>query len=276
MGLGAANLACGLFGGFAVTASDSRTAVNDAMGGRSQLAGVVSAAALALAMLFLSDALSLLPTPALGAILASTAVSLIDLHTLRDLWRISRIEFAFALVSIAGVIVFGVLQGVAIAIGVTLLYLLMRGMKPRDALLGRIPGREGFHKLHRYDKARPLTGLTIYLLQGSLLFFNVDYVKARLEEVIANLAPDTEWLIFNAGAVAHIDTNAVVMLDDIRALAEARGVALVMVELHSEPLDTLVRSGLAAKIGRDRIFDDLEEAVAGFYRRGGPAVSPVS
>jgi sulfate permease, SulP family len=264
LGFGAANVACGLFGGFAVTASDSRTAINDSMGGKTQLAGIVSAAALALAVLFLSDALSLLPTPALGAILASAAVSLIDLRTLRELWRISWIEFVFALISIAGVVVLGVLNGVAIAVGATLLYLLMKDMWPRDAMLGRIPGREGFYKLHRYQNAQPIPGLAIYLLQGNLLFFNADYVKGRLEDVIASLAPGTEWLIFNAGATAQIDSTAAVMLDELHIIAEERGLKFAIVELHLEPLETLVRSGLVAKIGRDMIFDDLEDAVAAF------------
>ena len=174
LGFGAANLASGLFGGFAVTASDSRTAINDLMGGKTQLAAVFSAAALALTVLFLTDALAILPTPALGAVLASAAISLIDLRTLRDLWRISRIEFFFALISIAGALSLGVLQGVIIAVVATLLYLVMQGMTPRDALLGRIPGRDGFYKLHRYPQAEPVPGVVIYLLQGSLLFFNAD------------------------------------------------------------------------------------------------------
>lgn len=277
VGFGAANVASGFFGGFAVTASDSRTAVNDMMGGKTQVAGLVSAAALAISVLFLSDALSLLPTPALGAVLASAAVSLIDLKTLRELWRISRIEFGFAMISIAGVIVLGVLNGVIVAISATLLYIIMKGLKPRDALLGRIPGREGFYKLHRYKDARPIPGLAIYLLQGSLLFFNVDYVQGRIREIVAGLDPNTEWLIFDAGATAQIDSTAVVMLDDVRAFAEEQGLRFGIVELHREPLDTLTRSGVAAKIGADMIFDDLEDAVAAYAdQHGGPSAQRVS
>jgi len=264
VGFGAANVASGLFGGFAVTSSDSRTAINDLMGGKTQLAGIVSAAALALAVLFLSDALALLPTPALGAILASAAISLIDLHTLRELWRISRIEFVFALISIAGVIVLGVLNGVAVAVGATLLYLLMKGLRPRDAMLGRISGRDGFYKLHRHEEAQQIPGLAIYLLQGNLLFFNVDYVKGRIESIFETLAPGTEWFIFDASATAQIDSTAVVMLDDLHTLAEERRLKFGFVELHREPLDTLVRSGVAAKIGSDMIFDDIEDAAAAF------------
>ena len=277
VGFGAANVASGFFGGFAVTASDSRTAVNDMMGGKTQVAGLVSAAALAISVLFLSDALSLLPTPALGAVLASAAVSLIDLKTLRELWRISRIEFGFAMISIAGVIVLGVLNGVIVAISATLLYIIMKGLKPRDALLGRIPGREGFYKLHRYKDARPIPGLAIYLLQGSLLFFNVDYVQGRIREIVAGLDPQTEWLIFDAGATAQIDSTAVVMLDDVRAFAEEQGLRFGIVELHREPLDTLTRSGVATKIGADMIFDDLEDAVAAYAdQRGEPSAQRLS
>jgi len=264
LGFGAANLASGLFGGFAVTASDSRTAINDLMGGKTQLAAVFSAAALALTVLFLTDALALLPAPALGAVLASAAIGLIDLRTLQEVWRISRIEFLFALISIAGALGLGVLKGVVVAIVATLLYLVMQGMKPRDALLGRIPGRDGFYKLHRHKQAEPVPGVVIYLLQGSLLFFNADYVKGRIEDIFAKLGPDTKGFIFDAGASAQIDSTAAAMLDEIRALAEERGMKFAIVELHSEPLEILERSGVLAKIGPAMIFDELEEAVTAF------------
>ena len=264
VGFGAANLASGLFSGFPVTATDSRTAVNDMMGGKTQLAGIVAAAALALTVLFLTDALSVLPTPALGAVLASAALSLIDLRTLRELWRISYVEFLFALISIVGVISVGVLKGVVVAMGATLLYLLMKGLRPRDAMLGRIPGRDGYYKLHRYQEAQPIPGLAIYLLQGNLLFYNADYVKGRLEALISRLAPGTQWLIFDASVAAHIDSTATAALEDACALAKARGVKFGIVELHSEPFETLKRAGVLAKIGDDMIFDALEDVTAAF------------
>jgi SulP family sulfate permease len=261
LGFGAANLASGLFGGFAVTSSDSRTAINDMMGGKTQLAAIVSAAALALTVLFLTDALAVLPTPALGAVLASAAISIIDLQTLRELWKISRIEFSFALISIAGVLGLGVLQGVIVAVCATLLYVLMKEMKPRDALLGRIPGHDGFYKLHRYKQAEPVPGIVIYLLQGSVQFFNVEHVRGRIEEIFATLPADTKAFIFDAGAAAQIDSTAAVMLDDIRALAAERGIEFAIVELHSEPLEVLERAGVVAKIGPSMIFEDMDAAV---------------
>jgi SulP family sulfate permease len=267
VGFGAANVASGLLGGFAVTSSDSRTAVNSMMRGKTQVAALVSAATLILTIVLLSDTLSLLPIPALGAVLASAAISIIDLKTLRELWRVSRVELGFALISIAGVIVLGVLKGMIVAVGATLLYLAMKGMKPRDALMGCIPGREGFHKLHRHPEARPIPGVVIYMLQSSLLFLNGDHVRRRLEEVMDNAPPGTRWLIFDASATVQMDSTAVVVLDDIRALAEARGLKFGIAGLHAEPGETLLRSNVAARVGADMIFDDLESVAAAYAQR---------
>lgn len=270
VGFGAANLASGLFGGFAVTASDSRTAINDMMGGKTQLAAIVSAIALALTVLFLTDALALLPTAALGAILASAAISLMDFKALRDVWKISRVEFGFALISIAGALGLGVLKGVIVAVCATLIYILMKEMKPRDALLGRIPGRDGFYKLHRYKEARPAPGVVIYLLQGSLLFFNVEHIKAHIDEIFAKLEPGVRAFVFDAGATSQIDSTGAAMLEEIRALAAERGLAFAVADLHSEPLEILERSGVVAKIGPSMIFDDVEAAVTALSAHAKP------
>ena len=133
-GFGAANLVSGLFGGFAVTGADSRTAVNDAMGGRTQMVGIVAAAALTLFLVFLTDALAHLPLAALGAVLVSAALDLLDIRELRRLWTVSRAELLFALIAAAGVLLVGVIQGVVIAIAVTFLHLLRKASRPRDAL----------------------------------------------------------------------------------------------------------------------------------------------
>lgn len=268
IGFGAANAAAGLFGGIPVTASDSRTAINTSMGGKTQLAGVVAAVALALAVLFLTDTLRLLPNAALGAILASAAIGLIDVRGLAELWRISRMEFLFAMIGLAGAVSLGVLKGVVIAVAATLLYLLLKGLRPRDALLGRIPGRQGFYKLHRHPDAKPIPGMAICLLQGSLLFFNVDHVKGRLEEIAAQLPSETRWLILDANAIVQIDSTAAAMLDELHDFLAARGIAFGLAELHNEPRRFLTRSGTLARIGSNMIFDDLDDAQKAFAARG--------
>lgn len=264
IGFGAANVAAGLFSGIPVTASDSRTAINTSMGGKTQLAGIVAALALALAVLFLTDTLRVLPSAALGAILASAAIGLIDVRGLAELWRISRMEFLFAMIGLAGAVSLGVLKGVIIAVAATLLYLLLKGLKPRDAMLGRIPGRQGFYKLHRHPDATPIPGMAICLLQGSLLFFNVDYVKGRLEKIETRLPAGTRWLILDASAIVQIDSTAAAMLDDLHESLARHGIALGLAELHNEPHRFLTKSGTLARIGSAMIFDDLEDAQKAF------------
>jgi sulfate permease, SulP family len=266
-GLGAANIASGLFSGFPVTVSDSRTAINMSVGGRSQVSGLVAALALTAALLYLGNALRLLPAPALGAILAAAALSLFDLAGLRQIWRISRMEFAFALIGLWGAVSLGVLSGVVVAVVATLLYVLLKEMRPRDAMLGQIPGRHGFYKLHRSPDAQPIPGLSVCLIQGSLLFFNVDHVKSRLKAIMEQLPDNTQWFVLDASAIAQVDSTAAAMLEEVRTTLADRGIAFGIAELHIEPKDILKRAGLLRTL-ETMIFDDLEDALTAFKERG--------
>ncbi|TJV66943.1 MAG: SulP family inorganic anion transporter, partial [Mesorhizobium sp.] len=264
IGFGAANIGAGLFGAFPVTASDSRTAVNLTVGGRSQVTSIVAAATLIATLLFLGPTLRIIPIPALGAILAATAISLIDLAALRQIWRISRMEFVFAVIAMWGPIGLGVLNGVVIAIGATLVYVLRKLMFPRDAMLGRVPGHDGFYKLHRTPEARQVPGLAVCLIQGSLLFFNTDYVASRLRSIAEELPADTRWLLIDASAISQIDSSAAAMLEELCDELRNRGIRLGVAELHAEARDILVRAGVIERIGSDMVFDILEEAYHAF------------
>lgn len=264
-GFGAANLAAGLFGAFPISASDSRTAVNVTVGGRSQLTSIVAALTLVATVLFLGPALRIMPIPALGAILAATAISLIDVAGLKAVWRISRIEFVFALIAMWGPIGLGVLNGVVIAIGATLVYLLHKLMYPRDAMLGRVSGREGFFKLHRTSDAAPVPGLAICLVQGSLLFFNTDYVQSRILSIADGL-PGTRWFLIDASAIAQIDSSAAAMVDEVRTELDKRGIAFGLAELHAEARAMLARAGVLEHVGQAMVFDSLEEAHDAFIQ----------
>jgi MFS superfamily sulfate permease-like transporter len=266
-GFGAANVASALFSGFPVTVSDSRTAVNLSVGGQTQVAGLMAALVLTVSLLYLGEALKLLPAPALGAILVAAAIGLFDVSGLREIWRVSRTEFVFALIGMWGAVSLGVLAGIVIAVAATLLYVLLKEMVPRDAMLGQIPGQHGFYKLHRAKDARPIPGLAIFLVQGSLLFFSVDHVKARIRAVAEKLPADTRWFVLDASAIAQIDSTAAEMLDDVRKILAERGVALGIAELHIEPKEILQRTGLLEKIGETMVFEDLEDAVTAFEKR---------
>lgn len=265
-GFAAANIAAGLFGAFPVTASDSRTAVNFTVGGRSQIASIAAAATLMAILVFFGDVLRILPIPTLGAVLAATALSLIDLSALRTIWRISRMEFVFAMIALFGPISFGVLEGVVTAIAATLVYILRKTMFPRDALLGRLSGHEGFYKLHRVPAAQPVSGFTIYMVQGSLLFFNTDYVRARLRTVTNKLPTNTRWFVMDASAIAQVDISAATMLDEVFDDLSQRGIALAIAELHFEAREILERAGVLDKIGVSMIFEDLDDALLAFEK----------
>ena len=275
VGFGAADIATGLFGGFPVTASDSRTAINISAGGQTQLAGLAAAATLSATLLFLGDALRLLPVPALGAILASAAIGLIDIKAMRELWKISRIELLFALISMSGAISFGVLKGVVIAIVATLAYLIIQSMHPREALLGRLPGRDGYFKLHHFNDARPVPGLCLVLVQGSLLFLNVDYVRERLLEIARSADPGTRWMVIDAGAVVQVDSTAAAMLLDLHEELATLGIKLGLAELHAETRRLLQAAGVLAAIGEDMVFDTMADVEPAFDRLGRTACEGV-
>jgi sulfate permease, SulP family len=263
-GFGAANILSGLFGGFPVTASDSRTAVNFAVGGRTQLVGLIAAAALAAIVLYVAGALAYLPVATLGAILISAAIDLIDVRELQALLRISRLEFCFALITMIGVVVVGVLQGVFIAIAATLLHLLWTSAHPRLALLGSIAGSAGLYKLHRYPAARPIPGLTIVVLQSALVFFNADFVKQRLLKIAHATRGTDRWFILDAAAVNTLDSTGIAALEKVRAELAENGVSFGIADLNSRARRFIDQSGMADCIGTGMIFASAEAAVAAF------------
>lgn len=261
VGLGAANIAPGFFGSFPVSVSDSRTAINLSTGGVSQASGLVSAAALIAVLVFLHGALRILPIPALAAILTMAAISLIDIPELKKIWRISRMEFVFALIAMWGAISFGVLNGVIVAIVATFVYLLRQTMFPRDGLLGRIAGRHGFFDLQRYPEARPVPGAAVFAVQGSILFYNADYVRIRLISVVKELPADTKCLVLDASAITQIDSTGATALEAVAELLAKRNIIFAFADLSDESRAILERAGVIKTVGAENIFNGREEAL---------------
>ena len=156
--LGACNIAAGLSQGFAVTGADSRTAVSDAMGGKTQVTGLVAAAAMAVVLLFFTGPLQYLPGRALGAVLISAALGLFDWRALVRLYRIREGEFLVCVAAMLGVVTLGALQGIGLAVALAMLVLLIRSSRPADAVLGRVEGLQGFHDLASHEGATACPG----------------------------------------------------------------------------------------------------------------------
>jgi high affinity sulfate transporter 1 len=259
-GFGAANIAGGLFQGFAVTGAASRTAVALSSGGQSALVGVSAAVSIELVVTVLTRPLALLPDAALGAIILSAAVDLFDVKSLRRLAEISWYEFAFAAVAAAGVIWVGVLQGVFIAVLLTLAHLLRQVSRPRDRVMGRLPGDGELVSTTRYPQAVPPKKIVVFLFEASILFLNGTYFRERAMAALA-AQPDAKWLVIDASAMLHADTGTVDALETLKAALDLEGITLLLGGGHGDFCDILQRSGLVELIGRDRVFATPGEAL---------------
>jgi sulfate permease, SulP family len=167
---------------------------------------------------------------------------------------------------------FGVLRGVAVSVGATLLYAMYVSGNPRDALLGRLPGETVLGKMHLNPQAQPVPGAVIWLFESSVWFFNADAFRRRAREVIEQ-AGDVRWFVLDAEAMTQADADAVEALYELKRILDERGISLLVAGGHGKFREALQRSGLVKKIGPDRIFVSPEQAVEAIerWRQGGPA-----
>lgn len=259
--LGVADLGAGLLQGFAVSGADSRTAVNDSMGGKSQVTSLVTAGLLVLVLLFLTAPLALLPITILAAVLINAALGLFDLQYLRKLRGVSHQEFRLSLMASLGVITVGVLPGVVIAVGLAILQLLVKASKPHDAVLGRMSNADGFYSINNHPQAETLPGLMIYRFESSLLFFNSDYFKSRVRALVNEANPRPRYFLLDAESMPYMDTTGVASLEDVVDELSELGIAFAVVQARGQVRLMLERTGLKQKIGEGNFFSTLESAV---------------
>jgi high affinity sulfate transporter 1 len=267
--LGGANVLGGLFGGFPVSSSSSRTPVAESAGSKTQLTGVVGAVAIALLLLFAPNLLAALPDAALGAVVISAALSLVDVHAFVHLWRARRSEFALAAASFAGVAMLGVIDGIFVAIVLSLLAFLRRAWWPHDAVLGRATGVKGYHDLHYYPQARQVPGLVLYRFDAPLFFANADVFQRRILERVATADPPARWVIVAAEPITDIDTTASDMLIELHDDLAARGVVLAFAELKDFVKDRLRSYGAIERLGPLRTYPTLGTAVDAYVEATG-------
>ena len=261
LALGMANVAAGVFHGFPVSSSGSRTVIGDAMGSRSQLYSLVAMVSVLLTMLFLSPVLAMFPRAALGAVVIYAATRLVDIAELRRIARFRRSELVLSLATTGAVLVFGVLYGVGVAIALSILDLLRRIAKPHDGILGYVPGVAGMHDVDDYAAGRQVPGLVVYRYDSPLFFANAEDFKTRALAAVDH-APDTvEWFLLNAEANIEVDLTAVDALDELRRILSERGIVFAMARVKRELRDLLNGAGFVEKVGDERIFMTLPTAV---------------
>jgi MFS superfamily sulfate permease-like transporter len=268
VGLGSANLAAGLFQGFPISSSSSRTPVAEAAGARTQLTGVVGALAVAVILLWAPSLLKHVPSAALAGVVISSAIGLFELNDLGRLFRIQRWEFWLSVVCFAGVAVFGAIQGVFIAVVMAVLEFLWDGWRPHFAVLGRVEGVRGFHDISRYPDARQIPGLVLFRWDAPLFFANAELFKDRVLDAVASAPTAVRWLVVAAEPVTSVDVTASDALVELDEALRKAGVKLVFAELKDPVKDKLRRFGIYETFGDAFFFPTVHAAVDAF--QGGP------
>ncbi len=251
IGLGAANIGAALTGGFPVTGSLSRSAVNFAAGANTQLASIITAALLALALVAPTGWLALLPLPVLAATIIVAVLGMLDLDTLRTAWRYDRADALALLATAGGVLGLGVESGVIIGLMLSMGAIIWRASRPHIAVLGRIAGTEHFRNITRYA-AGTTPDLLMLRIDAGLFFANVEPVRARIDEELA-AHPDTRNLVLVLSAVNSIDTSALFGLGELNTMLEGRGIGLHLAEVKGPVMDRLKESTLLDKL-HGRVF----------------------
>jgi SulP family sulfate permease len=265
LALGASNTVVSLFSGFPVSSSASRTAIGRAAGSRTQLHSVIAAIVILAVVEFGHAALAHFPVAALGALVIYAAVRLVNVKAMRQLAAFRRREFLIALVACVGVLVFNILYGVLIAVGISVAELLIRVARPHDAILGEVPGLAGMHNIDDYPNASTIPGLVVYRYDAPLFFANAEDFRRRALAAAHSTDP-LRWFVLNVEANVEVDFTALDALESVRDELTSGGAVFALARVKQDLLVRLRAFGLADKIGDGLLFPTLPTAVNAYRR----------
>jgi len=267
VGIGAANLLAGMFSGFAVSTSSSRTAVAEQSGAKTQLTGVVAGLLVLAMLLFVPGLVRNLPQPALAAIIITAAISLFDTQALRHLWEVRKSEFMLAIICALGVILIGVLEGIVIAVFVAILQFFERFWRPNSAVLGDPKGIPGYHDIERYPDAKQIPGLLMLRWDAPLFFANANIFRKRIRDLVAASDPKPLWVLVAAEPVTDIDVTAADILIDLDLELNEDGIHLVFAELKDPVKDKILDYGLLDTIDSRHFYPTMKRAIKEYKKR---------
>ncbi len=268
IGIGAANIAAGFFQGFPVSTSGSRTAVAWQNGAKTQVTGLVGAAAILLLLLFAPGLLRNLPQPTLAAVVIAASISLADLAGMRRLWKQRKSDFALATAAFLGVALLGVLPGIALAVALSILDVFRRAWRPYEAVLGRVDGMPGYHDTKVHPEVAHLPGLVIYRFDSPLFFANANTFRDTVLR-LAEADPRPAWILVAAEPITDIDTTAADMLEDLDLTLNAAGTSLVFAEMKTPVRRKVERYELTNTIDPNHFFHTITEAVRAYRESTG-------
>jgi high affinity sulfate transporter 1 len=273
IGVGAANVAAGFFQGFAVSASSSRTAVAEQSGAKTQIAGVIGAGIVVLLLVAFNGLLADLPNAALAAIVIAAALSLLDVSLLTRIWRFRPSAVLLSLVASAGVILLGVLEGIVVAIVLSILLFFHRNWWPHGEVLGRVAGREGWHSGQGGGDLVELPDTVVFRWEAPLFFANAGIFATQVRALVRERRP--RWVILQCEAITDIDVTAAAMLERLDDELNEQGVHIAFVELRTRLHDLVHDYGLLRTLDRDHFYSTIDDALADIDRsRGGDEPAP--
>jgi high affinity sulfate transporter 1 len=261
IGLGVANLAGGLFQGFPISSSSSRTPVAEASGARTQLTGVVGAVAVAILLVLAPTLLKNLPSSALAAVVIAAAIGLFEFKDLGRIFRIQRWEFWLSIACFVGVAALGVIPGIGIAIALAVIEFLWDGWRPYHAVLGRVDGLRGYHDIKFHPDARRVPGLVLFRWDAPLFFANAELFHQRLLGAVAESPTPVKRIIVAAEPVTSIDVTSADMLDELDQQLRTSGIELRFAEMKSPVQEKLKRFEIFDRFGAPNFFPTLGAAV---------------
>jgi high affinity sulfate transporter 1 len=262
--LGAANLATGFFQGFPISSSSSRTPVAEAAGARTQLTGIVGALAVAALLLFAPGLLRHLPYTALAAVVIASALGLFEIADLRRIHRIQRWEAWLSIGCAAGVVLFGAIAGIGLAILLALVEFVWDAWRPYSAVLGRVRDRKGYHDVERHPEARQVPGLLLLRWDAPLFFANAEWFHRRVLDAIAAAPAPVRWVVVAAEPVTSVDVTSADMLVELDEALHARAIELCFAEMKGPVKDKLKRFGLFTRFGEAFFFPTIGAAVTSY------------
>ena len=260
---GAANAAAGLLCSFAVGSSQTRTLLNDATGGRTQMVSFLAAALSAAFVFLLAPWIATIPSVAIAAILVFTGVTLVDARVYQRLWRLHGFSMVVAAATTLGVLALGVLPGILLGVVLSLLGVLAEIVRPQDALLGRLEGSTTMHDVGDDDAAETIPGLVVYRFYGPLIFANVRFFIERIERFIAQENEPVRQVILDARAIPSIDITAAEQVREYVKTLRARGIEFVIAKAHLPLRETLSAVG-GGLLDERKQFGQLADAIAAF------------
>ena len=267
--LGAANIASAISQGFAVSGADSRTAINDAAGGRTQVTGLVAAATVGVVLLFFTGPLRYVPIAALAAVLVKAALSLVDLRVLNTIYRIDRREFGLSILSTLGVVAVGAIDAILIAVVLAILRFVRLVSRPKIEVLGKVKGLRGFHSIERHPESSTMPGLVLFRFNSPIVFFNAPYFKRKVLEAATAAGPNLRWLVLDMIPITMVDATGLYTVDEVADTLHERGVVLAAAGRQTEWNLWAESRKRAPQDRKIPIYPTLSDGIEAYQRQNG-------